>query len=325
MIKTYFYNHAENAMYHDVDITEKDTLLGSPDNLLWIDIYDCNEKELQFVGEIFDFHPLAIEDCLQENPRAKVDRYDDYNFFVFHALRYCEDVDEEDEITSIELDVFLGPNYIVTIHPIALAAVGKVARICLRSTQLMDRGPDYLLYSIIDRIVDDYFPITDRLADRIDELEDDIFKKADEDINEEILALRTTILLMRKVLLPQRRIFANVNGRYSFAIREENKPYYLDVVDHLDRILDSVDTFRDLVSSSMETYYSIINIRTNEIIRVLTIVSTIMIPLTFITGLYGMNVRIPMQNSPYYFWYILGGMGLLSSFMLYIFRKNKWV
>ncbi|NLU49479.1 MAG: magnesium/cobalt transporter CorA [Syntrophomonadaceae bacterium] len=325
MIKTYYYNHAENAMYHDVDLTEKDTLLASPDNLLWVDIYDCNEKELHYVGEIFDFHPLAIEDCLQENPRAKVDRYDEYNFFVFHALRYCEDADEDDEITSIELDVFLGTNYIVTIHPVALSAVGKVARISRRTSQLMNRGPDYLLYSIIDNIVDDYFPITERLADRIDELEDDIFMDADREINEEMLALRTTILLMRKVLIPQRRIFANVNGRYSFVIREENKPYYLDVVDHLDRILDSIDTYRDLVSSSMETYYSIITVRTNEIIRVLTIVSTIMIPLTFITSLYGMNVKIPLQDNPYYFWYIMGGMGLLTAFMLGIFRKNRWI
>lgn len=325
MIKTYFYNHAENAMYHDLDLTEKDMLLSSPDNLLWIDIYDCTEKELQFIGEVFDFHPLAIEDCLQENPRAKVDHYDDYNFFVFHALRYCEDADDEDEITSIELDVFLGPNYIVSIHPVALSAVGKAARICLRSSQLMNRGPDYLLYNIIDRIVDDYFPIIDRLDERIDELEDEIFANPTNEITEEMLALRTTLALMRKVLLPQRRIFSNINGRFSFAVREENKPYYEDVVDHLDRIIDSVETYRDLVGNSMETYYTIITNRTNEIIRVLTIVSTIMIPLTFITGLYGMNVRIPFGDNPHYFWYILGGMGLLSAFMLSIFKKNQWI
>ena len=132
MIKTYFYNHDEHAMYHDVDLSSAQELLAGPENLLWIDLYDCSESELNYVGEIFDFHPLALEDCFQESPRAKIDRYDDYHFFVFHALRYFEEAEEEDEITSIELDVFLGANYIVTIHPIALSAVGKVARVCLR-------------------------------------------------------------------------------------------------------------------------------------------------------------------------------------------------
>jgi magnesium transporter len=324
LIKTYFYNHAENAMYHDVDLSEKDVLLASPDNLLWIDVYDCTPSDLRYIGEVFDFHPLAIEDCLQPNPRAKVDHYEDYNFFVFHSLVYNEE-SEDDEITSIELDVFLGPNYIVTIHPVALSAVGQVARVSRRSSLLMDRGPDYLLYSIIDNIVDDYIPITDRLGERIDDLEDEIFASAPEEVNEEMLALRRTILMMRKVLLPQRRIFANVNGRYSFVIREENRPYYEDVVDHLDRILDSIETYRDLLSGSMDTYYSIVTVRTNEIIRVLTIVSTIMIPLTFITGLFGMNVNIPLQQNPYYFWYILGGMGLLALLMLQLFRRNRWI
>ncbi|MGI6488524.1 MAG: magnesium/cobalt transporter CorA [Syntrophomonadaceae bacterium] len=325
MIKTYYYNHADNAFYHDVDLDQKNELLNSPDNLLWIDMYNGTTKELEYIGQVFDFHPLAIEDCLQENPRAKVDHYDGYNFFVFHALRYIEESGDDDEITSIELDVFLGPNYIVTIHPVALAAVGKVADICRSSSQLMDRGPDYLLYSIIDRIVDDYFPIIDRLGERIDDVEDEIFINPTNKITEEMMALRTTIVLMRKALLPQRRIFSNVNGRYSFAIREDNKPYYLDVVDHLDRIIDSIDTYRDLISSSTETYYTIITSRTNEVMQVLTVVATIMMPLTFITGLYGMNVRIPAEDTYNYFWFILGGMGALVIFMLSVFKKRNWI
>ena len=130
MIKSYYFDHENDTMLHDVDLSRIDELLASPDSLLWIDLYDCAVSELHYIGEVFDFHPLALEDCLQISPRAKIDRYDDYNFFVFHALRYFEDVEEEDEIRSIELDVFMGSNYIVTIHPIALAAVGKIARIC---------------------------------------------------------------------------------------------------------------------------------------------------------------------------------------------------
>ncbi|MGI5920643.1 MAG: magnesium/cobalt transporter CorA [Syntrophomonadaceae bacterium] len=325
MIKTYFYNHEDNSMYHDVDIREKDKLLASPENLLWIDLYDCSASELHYVGNFFGFHPLALEDCLQESPRAKLDKYDDYNFFVFHALRYFEDAEEEDEISSIELDVFLGKNYIVTIHPVALSAVGKVARVCLRQTELMDRGPEYLLYKIVDNIVDDCFPIIERLGERIDELEDEIFLSKSQVTTEEILTLKRTIILLRKVLIPQRRIFGNVNGRYSFFINEDNVPYYLDLIDHLDSILDTANTYRDLANSLMETYYSIISSRTSEIITILTIISIIMMPLTVITGFFGMNVDLPGSHNPHSIWYILFGMMTLAFAMLGFFRYRRWI
>lgn len=325
MIKTYFYDYAEDTMFHDVDLSQKETLLANPNSLLWIDLYDCSYNELNSIGEIFDFHPLALEDCLQLNPRAKIDRYDDYNFFVFHALRYFEDAEEEDEISSIELDVFMGQNYIVTIHPVALAAVGKVARVCLKDTDPMSRGPEYLLYRIVDNIVDDCFPIIHRLGERIDDLEDNIFLNRGQTITEEILALKRTVILLRKVLIPQRRIFGSINGHYSFLVNEDNVPYYLDLVDHLDNILDNANTYRDLLNSSTETYYSIITGRTSEIITVLTIISIIMMPLTVITGFFGMNVTIPGSGNPFYIWYIVAGMVALVASMLAFFRYRNWL
>jgi len=325
MIKTYFYDYEKNSMFHDVDLADKDALLANPQSLLWLDIYDCSAAELNYIGDLFDFHPLALEDCLQISPRAKLDRYDDYNFFVFHALRYFEEAEEEDEISSIELDVFMGPNYIVTIHPIALAAVGKVARVCLRETELMILGPEHLLYRIVDNMVDDYFPIIARLGERIDDLEDSIFLDRGREITEEILALKRTIILLRKVLIPQRRIFGNINGHYSFLVNEENVPYYLDLVDHLDSVLDTANTYRDLVNSTTETYYSIINGRTSEIITVLTIISIIMMPLTVITGFFGMNVHIPGADNPYYIAFILIGMFTLAIAMLGFFRYRRWI
>lgn len=325
MIKTYFYNHDDKTMYHDVDLSQKDQLLASPHNLLWIDLFDCSANELNDIGNIFDFHPLALEDCLQESPRAKVDRYDDYNFFVFHALRYYEEAEEEDEITSIELDIFMGPNYLVTIHPVALAAVGKVARVCLRDEQYMLMGPEHLLYRIVDNIVDDYFPIMERLGERIDDLEDNIFSKRGQETFEEILALKTTLILLRKVLIPQRRIFSNISSHYSFFVSEENVPYFEDLLDHLDSILDTANTYRDLVNSSTEIYYSVINGRTSEIITVLTIMTVIMMPLTVITGFFGMNVDLPMQKNQWAAAIIMGGMMLLSIGMLAYFRRRSWI
>jgi len=326
LIKTYFYNHEDNQMYHDVDLSKTADLLASPDNLLWIDLYDTSEQELAYIGNIFDFHPLALEDCLlQESPRAKIDNYDDYYFFVFHALRYFEEAEEEDEISSIELDVFLGSNYIVTIHPVALLAVGKVARISLKASEFMERGPDYLLYKIVDNIVDDSFPIIDRLGERIDDLEDNIFISKGQHVTEEIATLRRTIILLRKVLIPQRQIFTNIRGRYSFFVSDDNVPYYLDLADNLNSILDTVNTFRDLVNSTMEAYYSVVTGRTSEIITILTIISIIMMPLTVITSFFGMNVNFPGSDNPYSVWFILLGMFALSLSMLGFFRHRKWV
>lgn len=325
MIKTYFYNHAENQMIHDVDLTRTNELLASPDNLLWIDSYDCSENELAYLGNIFDFHPLALEDCLQESPRAKIDNYDDYYFFVFHALRYFEEVEEEDEISSIELDVFIGPNYIVTIHPVALLAVGKVARVSLKNSEYMNRGPDYLLYKIVDNIVDDSFPIIERLGERIDDLEDNIFISKGQHVTEEIATLRRTIILLRKVLIPQRQIFTNIRGRYAFFVKDDNVPYFLDLADNLNSILDTANTYRDLVNSSMETYYSVLTGRTSEIITILTIISIIMMPLTVITGFFGMNVDFPGRQNSYAILYILIGMVVLALGMLGFFRSRKWL
>ncbi|GAX91569.1 magnesium/cobalt transporter CorA [Effusibacillus lacus] len=323
MIKTYFYNHEDKKMYHDVDLLRKGELLQHENNLLWIDLYNCTVDELKFVGAIFDFHPLAIEDCLHDSPRSKVDNYDDYYFFVFHALRYDEE--SEREITTEELNVFLGKNYIVTVHQNPLHSIGRIAARSLREPHYMNKGPDFLLYSIVDGITDEYFPIMERISTRIDELEDEMYEHPAQEITEEFLALKRTIVLIRRVIQPKKRIFANVGGRYSFDVQEDNVPYFIDLVDHLERISDSLEVFRDLVSGAMETYYSLVTARTNDTIRVLTIISTVAMPLTFITGFFGMNVPLPFSDHWISTVLITLLLGVMTFGMLKVFREKKWI
>ncbi|KEO85075.1 magnesium/cobalt transporter CorA [Tumebacillus flagellatus] len=323
MIKTYFYNFIENKMYHDVDLQSRHSMLQDPKNLLWIDLYNCTAEELKYIGNTFDFHPLAIEDCLHDSPRSKVDKYDDYYFFVFHALRYDEE--REIEITTEELNIFLGKNYIVTIHKKPLQSIGRVAAASLRTSQFMNRGPEYLLYAMVDGITDEYFPIMERLSSRIDELEDEMYVEPAQEITEEFLALKRNIVLVRRVIQPQKRIFANVNGRYSFEISEDNIPYYIDLVDHLERIADTVESQRDLISGALETYYSLVTARTNDTMRVLTVISTVMLPLTFITGFFGMNVPLPFHDSWWSTIVITLGLVAISYGMMRTFLKRKWM
>jgi len=324
MIKTYFYDVDENRMIHDVDLTRVDKMLQNEDSLLWIDIYNWNPQEIKAIADVFGFHPLAVEDCIHESPRSKVDQYDGgYYFFEFHALKYDEESDNE--ISSEQLNVFLGQNFIVTVHKRPIPSIGRIAAKSLRESNFMTRGGDYLLYAIVDGITDTYFPITDRIAVRIDELEDEMYEHPALAITEEFLALRKTIVLLRRVIQPQRRIFARVGTIHSFEVRNENQPYYMDLTDHLERISDSIEVFSDLTSGALATYSSLGTAKTNETIRVLTVITTLTATLTFVTGIFGMNVPLPLQKS----WWgtILVGtvMGILTISMLLAFRRRKWL
>lgn len=179
-----------------------------------------------------------------------------------------------------------------------------------------------MLYALADGITDEYFPVLDRIGIRIEELEDEMYSEGVKEVTEEFLALKRTIILIRRVILPQRRIFLNVNGKWKFDIQEENVPFYTDLIDHLERIVDSTETFRDLVNSALDTYYSIISAKSAEKLNVLTIISTIMLPLTFVTGFFGMNLPIPFQDSP---WTTLGISVLLVlvTFGMWYYFKNK--
>jgi len=323
MIKTYLYQSSDASMHHDVDLHQIGQLLADEQNLLWVDMFDWQPRDLQWLGQLFSFHAMAIEDCIYESPRSKVDRYEGYDCFELHALRYNEDSDPE--ITSEELNVFLGRNYVVTVHKNAIGSIGRIADTSRKSPHYMKKGPDYLLYAIVDDVTDTYFPIIERISARIDELEVEIYEHPALAITEEFLSLKRTIVLMRRVIDPQRRIFSNLGTRYTFEVQKENVPYYMDLTDHLERISDSIDVFRDLVSSALETYSSYGTAKTNEAIRVLTIITTLTATLTLITGIMGMNVPLPFQKTWWSTVVIVAVMVGLSAWMIRIFRKRHWI
>lgn len=324
MIKTYFYDSSQDRIIHDVDLSRKD-LIENEDNLVWVDLFNFTEAEATEIARIFGFHTLSVEDCLHYSPRAKVDSYEEYYLFVLHALRYEEESDEE--IALEQLNVYLGKNYVVTLHRRSLPTMGKVAKDFLSNNRLeiMRKGPDFFLYTILDGITDMYFPVLNRINERIEELEDDLYVEPTREVTEEFLSLKRTILSMRKAILPQKRIFASGRGNYGFTVSEENIPYYLDLVDHIERIIDSIDSFRDLVDGALATYDSIISARTNETMRILTVISTIFMPLTFLTGFFGMNVPLPAQESTLSTFIITVGLLGVSLWMFFIFRLRKWI
>ncbi|MDQ0190360.1 magnesium transporter CorA family protein [Alicyclobacillus cycloheptanicus] len=325
-MKFYVYDAQAQVIRHDCRLDEIPAFIHNENFQLWIDVYNwdpADPAELKAIADVFQFHPLAIEDCIYESPRSKVDRYDRYDFFELHSLKYDEHSDHE--ITIEELNVFLGKNFIVTVHQHAIHSIGMIAAKSHTDPTLMSKGPEYLLYSIVDGITDTYFPIIERLSMRIDELEDEMYEHPALAITEEFLALKRTIVLIRKAIEPQRRIFANVNAPFSFTVRPEIRPYYMDLSDHLERITDSVEVFRDLVQGALDTYSSLGTAKTNETMRVLTIITTLTAMMTFITGIFGMNVPLPFQRSWWMTVVVILVMAALSVGMLYQFKKRKWI
>lgn len=323
MIKTYLYDAERSSLEHDIELEDMKQVIQNANSMLWVDVYNWEENEIKAIAEVFGFHPLAVEDCVHESPRTKVDKYEGYDFFELHSLKYNEDSDVE--IAVEELNVFLGPNYIVTVHKHAIPSVGRIAARSLHDSFNMDKGPDYLLYSIVDGITDTYFPIIDRISTRIDDLEDEMYEDPALAISEEFLSLKRTIVMIRRAVDPQRRIFANVNSTYTFTVRPENRPYFMDLSDHLERITDSLEVFRDLVQGALDTYSSLGTAKTNETMRVLTIITTLTATMTLITGVFGMNVPLPWQHTWAATTVIVAGMVLISVIMLVIFRKRKWI
>lgn len=326
MLKTYLYDSVEKALLHDIRLQDLHAYIKNSRYVLWIDIYNWAESdpnEIEAIAEIFNFHPLAVEDCIHESPRTKVDIYDEYDFFELHSIKYDEET--EPEVSIEELNVFLGSNYLVSVHRRPIKAVGTIAARSRYDSAYMERGADYLLYAIVDGLTDTYFPIMDELSARIDDLEDELYGHPAISISEEFLSLKRTIVMIRKAIEPQRKIFGNVNTAYSFAVNTDNKPYFMDLSDHLERITDSLEVFRDLVQGALDTYSSLGTAKTNETIRILTIITTLTATMTFITGIFGMNVPLPFQRT----WGATIVIGVvivaLSSWMLYVFRKRNWI
>lgn len=323
MLKTYCYQASNNTILHDLDPRDS-CKLAVGKNLLWIDLFNFTEAEINEVGRTFGFHPLTVEDCLTFSPRAKVDRYEGYYFFTLHAIRYEEDSDEE--IALEQLNIYLGPNYVVTLHRRTLPPLGRIARDCLaQHLDVMRHGADHFLLAILDGLTDQYFPILERVDERIDEIEDRMYHYRNQEVTEEFMSLKRTILAMRRAVLPQKRMFAGVHGHRPFPVAEENTPFYLDLTDHIERITDSVDAFKDLVDGALATYNSLISARTTHTIRVLTVISTIFMPLTFLTGFFGMNVPLPGQHTIWSTAIITAGLLAVSIWMYAIFRLNKWI
>lgn len=297
-------------------------LLNDPDTRLWVDVDTIDVPILEDMGHRFHFHHLAVEDCHHSTQRPKVDEYSDCLFFSFHAV----DEASGGELRLREIDGFVGRNFLVTVHEDPSPEIKALQEKCGRSAGTLERGADYLFYSLLDLMVDRHFPVLDSIENRIDEAERNLFERQDRKTLEEIFQIKKELLGLRRIVGPQRDMVNALGSRGYVVITEPTRVYLRDVQDHLIRLTELVETYRDLVNGTMEVYWTQSQQKLNEVIKVLTVIGTVNLPLTLVAGLWGMNFdRIPWAHDPYGFWYIFGILLLVVLAMLAVFRAFKWL
>lgn len=263
--------------------------------VLWVDfISEPPETSLPVLQE-FDFHPLAMDDALQE---THVPRLDDWGEYLYIVLNYMNMEPNGDawETDVDELDVFLGRNYIVTHHDHRIAAVDEAWVACVRDQRNMQEGADHILYRIADNLMADYMPAVEKIDDAIDQIEDQIFERPSPNTLERLFALKRVLVAMRRIIIPQREVLNKLARDDYKVIDPKDRVFFRDVYDHLVRLHDLNESLRDLVGSVLDTYLSVINNRMNEVMKTLTVITVLFMPLTFLTGYFGMNFFEPLGN-----------------------------
>ena len=287
----------------------------------WHEIHDPASAELDQLAARYGLHPLHIEDCRHRDQRAKIEEGQGYLFTVLKPVR----VDEEENFSSVDLDVFLGTDFVITVAetdcPEVRALMGRVHQALANETR-----SDRVFHRIVDELVDSYLPLLDRLNDTIDQLEDLALESPTPDVLSTIFATKRTLIFLRGVLVNTRDVAAHLQRIEAPWISRDMMPFFRDVYDHVARNLDMVEIMRDLLAGTLDVYLSSVANRTNQVMKVLTVLGTIALPALVISGFYGMNVKgLPAADSPYGVALVLGGMALTTAVLLWVLKRLGWL
>ena len=313
--------YANGRFDGDVSSAAISDMLHNQDNVIWLDLRDPDEQDMQLLQHEFGFHPLSLEDALREQQRPKVEAYGNYYFLVFYATTY-----QEERIRTQALHLFVGRNYLVSVHRGEFRQVSETIARWRAPDSPLGKTAGALLYALLDSIVDDYFPTMDQVADRVEELEDAIFEHFDEAAIQTIFGLKRDLLNLRRVVSPERDVLNVLLRRDVPVFRPEDQAYLQDLYDHVVRVTDNVDTYRDLLSSALDSFLSLQSNRLNQIVKVLTIASIILMSDALVAGIYGMNFQVmPELGWRMGYPFALGLMVLISVSLVVLFRRLKWI
>jgi magnesium transporter len=281
----YFLNGVTKTDLTQDEIKE---VLQRNQGVLWVDLVQTPYTEAeQVLLELFGFHPLAVSDALDEMHVPRVDDWGDYLYLVLHDIKF--DPAQEEVFQTNELDIFLGKHYLVTYQNIAIPVVEKVHQNIERDPRFLQRGADHLFYKLADDLVGETLPVVDQMDDAIDTIEDQLFNGSNQQLLEEIFTLKRSLLHLRRILMPQREVFNKLARGDDHVIDKQERVFFRDIYDHMVRLYDISESLRDLISGALETYLSVTNNRMNDVMKTLTIITTLFMPISFLTGFFGMN------------------------------------
>lgn len=296
---------------------------GSP-VALWLDLAAPTPEEGRLLADIFHFHPLAIEDALSEIHHPKIEPYDGYLYLILHGIDFQE---EEHWFATRDVDFFLGPNYLVTVQDGSSRSIASVKNLCDRHNRVLGEGPAALMHRIVDSMVDNYRPEIEGIEQQMDQLEDRAILGRESALVRDILAVKRDLASLRRVVIPQRDAVGRLARREFPAINDELTYRFRDVYDHLVRLSDEATLLQDRVTGILDAHLSTVSNRLNLVMKVLTVMSTIFLPLTVLTGMWGMNVPLPAfpGGEALQFWWVTGCMVAIAAIMLTLFRRNGWL
>ncbi len=295
--------------------------------LTWINIEGPTETEIQYLASKYPFHPLDLDDCLSRIQRPKIDEYKDYLFLVLHFPVFNPDARVT---TPSQVSVFIGDGYLITLHKGDLKPLVKLFRDCELNEETREEhfgyGSGYLLYRVIDRLIDYCLPILSKIGDNIEKVEEDIFTGAMPKGIREISILRRDVIAFRRIIWPMRSAINRLGTKIHRFTTTDLTVYFGDVVDHMDMIWDGLDEYKEIVEGLNDTHDSVATNRTNEVIRMLTVIATVLLPITVVASIFGMNIPLGIfGDSPYSSVYVTLICLVIIGGMLYFFKRHHWI
>jgi magnesium transporter len=328
MIRSLYYVPGQ-SIQKDLPPEKFTELIQNQQGVLWVDFLSEPPETCLPILQDFGFHPLAIDDALQETHVPRLDDWGEYLYIVLNYMNMEQNGGKWDTEVD-ELDVFLGKNYIVTHHDHQISAIDETWIACDRDERNVQEGADHVLYKIADNLVTGYMPAVEKIDDAIDQIEDQVFDRPSPQTLERLFALKRVLLAMRRILLPQREVLNKLARDDYKVIDPKDRIFFRDIYDHLVRLHDLNESLRDLVGGVLDTYLSVVSNRMNEVMKTLTIITVLFMPLTFLTGYFGMNFFEPLGNlkawtTDLVFYLTLAVIFTLPIVMYFWMRRRTWV
>ncbi len=307
-----------------LDPNEIRTALASHKGTLWVDIDLRKPDQVALLKDLFNFHPLAIEDSLNPQSRVKIEEYSGFLILIVRTIAFLDQTDDPYDIETVNLTCFLGTNFLVTVHGGHTSPVDATRELIRRKPELAEAGPARLMHAVVDEAVNAYFPILDQLDTFVDGLEERVFGSFDQTALREIFSVKKLVLSLRRHLAPERDVFSILTNRPSTLLAVETQIYFRDIYDHILRINDALENYRELLSNTLDSYLTQVSNRLGSVTKTLSVVATVSLPFVVVSGMWGMNVDdIPFGHTGHGFWTMLVVQLGLGALLLVFLRWRK--